>query len=151
MDVSKEFIEMCEKAEEIQKKWKHEDCDHFYGYLYNAWDKSEDKGFHFISYCEDGYYSYTPFGIDEFGDRLEKGKRVEAVWLPRQDQLQAMITTNGYFRFSLIELFYKFASNIFKDSKCLKLNSMEKMWLAFVLHQKYHKKWSEGEWVNEKE
>jgi len=72
--------------------------------------------------------------------RICVGKR--STWVPRADQLREMI--NFSYRdekqvdeLRLFILGYK------------ELDTMEKVWLAFVMHKKYHKYWDdkEEEWV----
>ena len=49
------------------------------------------------------------------------------VWLPRQDQLQEMVE---------------------KDNFSVKATSMEQLWLAFVMKEKYNKQWNGEGWVD---
>ena len=70
-----------------------------------------------------------------------------AVWLPTQDDLQEMITDKGYFRFSLIENFYNFAT----PETCGLFRSMTQLRLAFVMHELYGKQWNRKKKVWEKE
>ena len=66
--------------------------------------------------------------------------RVRGVWLPRQDQLQEMV--DGGFAHQTLERFYQwYHSGI---SKCL--SSMEQLWLAFVMKEKYNKTWDGETW-----
>ena len=78
---------------------------------------------------------------------------MDCIWLPRQDQLQGMITKNGYFRFSLIELFNKFCNSIYQstpeDARIMPhhiFDSMEKFWLAHVMKLKHKKRWIDEKW-----
>ena len=136
MDFSKQYIKMCERAEEIQE-------------IYQNVLKKEDNE---VDSILEGWYVYdgkniillhnNEFFISDLKDELKK-----YVWLPRQDQLQAIITTNKYFRFSLIELFYHFA-----NKNVPKFTSMEQLWLAYVMYIKYKKIWNneEEKWIKEK-
>ena len=116
MDFSEKYIRMCQKAKEIQKKWKGSGWDFVY--------VSRDK---FLGLKQDSWRSSD-----------------YCIWLPRQDQLQKIITNKGYFRFSLIELFYHFANR-----NVDKYTSMEQLWLAFVMWHKYKKIWDnkKEEWI----
>lgn len=68
MDLSTNYINMCEKAEEIQKEWL------------------DGKRF------EDGIWLYSPeFGIRVWMRSLIIGHPILHIWLPRQDQLQDML------------------------------------------------------------
>ncbi len=119
MDTSQEYILMCQKAEEIQKLAK----------TFPYEDRveiatSRDYGFPFY----------------------------RNIWLPRQDQLQEMVGL------SLWPLNCKFSLWLYDhDSDGLidlhvrhehEFYSMEQLWLAFCMFEKYGKVWSNGEWVN---
>jgi len=137
MDFSKQYIKMCKEAKEIQE-------------IYQNVLKKEDNE---VDNILEGWYVYNgknvillhnnEFFISDLKDELKK-----YIWLPRQDQLQAIITTNKYFRFSLIELFYHFA-----NKNVPKFTSMEQLWLAYVMYIKYKKIWNneKEKWVKEKD
>jgi len=136
MDFSKQYIKMRKEAKEIQE-------------IYQNTFKKEDNE---VNNILEGWYVYNgknvillhnnEFFISDLKDELKK-----YIWLPRQDQLQAIITTNKYFRFSLIELFYHFA-----NKNVPKFTSMEQLWLAYVMYIKYKKIWDneKEKWVKEK-
>jgi len=103
MDTSKEYIEMCRKATEIQELWDLVESD-----------------------------KYSVF--------------IDFVWCPRQDQLQDMVfDEDDNLRVWCYEI-YKFC-----DSKLgqhyREYGTMEQLWLAFVMWEKYQKKWDGKEWV----
>ena len=157
MDTSKEYIKMCEKAEEIQEmldnsyytienvfavRAKRKQCIHeeeklFIPYSYDkvycerCGKKLEEYETEYIA-----TYSQKPFHL--LNDEVQK-----FIWLPRQDQLQQMIAK-----------FYLLPFNTFHKF-CIKnqveFNSMEQLWLTFVMWQKYHKIWNGEDWVEEKE
>ena len=71
----------------------------------------------------------------------------------KQDRLQNEISDKGYFRFSLIELFYHFANSVIVNNK-QQINSenfitMEQLWLMFVMDKKFKKKWNGRNWIKE--
>ena len=125
MDTSKEYILMCEKATEIQK-------------IFNKRSLEEN----------------------DFINREKKDPKREGfiiiIWLPRQDQLQEMIigkttyadleeqfnnTLNTWF-----EISYNFDPKI--DEKLDMAHwSMEQLWLAFVMVEKYNKIWNGKDWI----
>ncbi len=131
MDLSPEFIKMCEKAEEIQKTsltygdyywWRNHLCLHFE----NAFAISQDS----------------------------------FIWLPRQDQLQEMIKAGdillswGEFWHFMEEPYGRvdgFPPGVFK---CLALRptalfeTWEQLWLAFVMKEKYGKTWNGEDWAS---
>ena len=73
-------------------------------------------------------------------------KTIKAVWLPRQDQLQEMIIENYATVWDLAIAFSNLlmGENASYFEKC---DSMEKLWLAYIMLEKYKKKLKEGQWV----
>jgi len=71
-----------------------------------------------------------------------------ALWLPRQDQLQKMVKEDGEtdleiladFSYGMIEFSSKYGGT-------LKFTSMEQLWLAFVMKEKYNKTWDGEKWI----
>ena len=122
MDVSSEYVKMCEKAVEIQA----------------LAPKPTILGGNFWHYPEGA--TGAPI-----------------VWLPRQDQLQEMLRYYPKDRPS--ELIYGNLAIIFGDwcaslhntyTKYLRLEakmSMEQLWLAFVMKEKYNKVWNGADWI----
>jgi len=144
MDTSKEYIEMCGKATEIQKNIKVE-----LGTFYFSKQSNEEYN----------NYVYSMF------DRWDEEYNDDAVWLPRQDQLQEMLNGIGMskkakFRYhNMIHILYtRYLSN--KSSVEImdywrQFKSMEQLWLAFVMIEKYNKIWitnklGHGDWYNQK-
>ena len=127
MDKSSPYIKMCESATVMQKQWKPEFGDFFVSMSLGLISQSE------------------PITSD-----LEKKKSylktIEAVWLPRQDQLQDMVIEKYATPWDLAIAF----SNVLMDdneSYFDKCDSMEKLWLAFIMLEKCKKRWKDGEWV----
>jgi hypothetical protein len=125
---------MCEKAKEIQDigRGKQDEDEHeFYCCL-------EHKS---ILVYDDGYRYCEEVGCGQH----------KAIWLPRQDQLQAMIP--GYTFIDLVQCIWdEFAEydgdgSIFATPEDLKnITSMEQLWLAFVEHELYQKTWNGEDW-----
>ncbi len=135
MDKSKKYINMCEQAKEIQSLWKREDYDWFVDI--GTTDACR------INYCNDAYYEIDP--------------EIEAIWLPRQDQLQNMmgielhthVKNNGLV--DKFRIFYYWEQDDFEPNADIKqFESMEQLWLACVMYYKFHKDWSNTKtaWVN---
>lgn len=139
MDNTKKYIEMCEKAKEIQALRKDiekiESGDWFYtnehvapivdgGFCYGEkkWIIEWQQGWE----CEDNI---------EF---LGKG----CVWLPRQDQLQKIV---GGFEWAKENLLQIFEGTYFRYYQ--KFKSMEQLWLGFAMKEKYNKTWNGKEWI----
>jgi len=130
VDTSSEYIKMCEKASEIQNMWEPSTPD------FVVLRGSRE--------------------VDCIGARKFSEVRVpDDVWIPRQDQLQEMVVTDsgGLPYWSLLSRFYDWAleSGAGGGTKVsYKRASMEQLWLAFVMNEKYHKEWDfeKKEWVN---
>src|SRR4030042_473190 len=74
-------------------------------------------------------------------------KKIKAVWLPRQDQLQEMVIEKYATPWDLAIAF----SNVLMGNNASSFDtfdSMEKLWLAFIMLEKRRKKWKEEEWVS---
>jgi hypothetical protein len=127
MDKSSLYIKMSESAKVIQKKWK------------------PDFGDFFVSMSLGLTSECQPITSD-----LEKKvpylKKIKAVCLPRQDQLQERVIEKYATPWDLAIAF----SNVLMGDNASyfdNFDSMEKLWLAFIMLQKYKKKWKDGEWV----
>ena len=77
--------------------------------------------------------------------------------LPRQDQLQDMLDlTNAIFplqechrRFTNWCIENDYGNGKFMTQAVYKFKSMEQLWLAFVMKEKFGKTWNGSEWVND--
>jgi len=132
MDFSKEYIKMCEKATEIQGLARKNGVIHG-DYLY---EKSIDKWD--IVYDANKCYKY---GL------------LTQIWLPRQDQLQEIVlykNSTEPIRNRILWLIGDFRDYCIKlyQSKPAFFNSMEQLWLAFVMKENYDKIWYKDEWVS---
>lgn len=142
MDESKQFINMCEKAVEIQKLAPLR-LGEWYAYLRPI------KGSH---YChnniivdvirEDECGEPSHFYVDD----------IERCWLPDQAQLQEMLgeqsfceDENGYI--GVLALLDKFAEDAHGVVGFSSIYSMEQLWLAFVMEEKYNKSWNGKDWI----
>ena len=126
MDKSSAYIKMCESAKVMQKQWKPEFGDFFV---------SMSLGL--TSPCQ-------PITSD-LEKKVSYLKTIKAVWLPSQDQLQEMVIENYAMPWDLTIAF----SNVLMGENASyfeKFDSMEKLWLAFIMLEKYKRKWKEAEW-----
>ena len=145
---------MCEKAEDVQKKWKPKEWDYHYGIKNSTCD---NEG---IVWCivpdrisDSGYYGISPENFDEEGkDRYDK-----IIWLPRQDQLQEMIGRNQ------VKYFYtdfgEYQSEKLKNHWELYRepheneqyrydgDSIEQCFLRVIMKEKYNKIWDNENWT----
>lgn len=99
---------------------------------------------------QEGDVSYSPFLIDSATLTRDV---LYSIWLPRQDELQAMIV---YKKESpeypwmntddLLDRFYEWYKETGLDTQ---LTSMEQLWMAFTMKENYGKVWSteKEDWV----
>lgn len=143
MDATKDNVEMCLKAHEIQDQWKFTIGDYF-----TTPDMTASN--------------HNPCIVDDFwlNDELTKRtlsnrmKSRDWIWLPRQDQLQDMLE-DVFSNREIVPLTSKL------HDVCVHLiqehnfggRTMEQLWLAFVMHEKYEKVWSYAHlsWLNNEE
>jgi hypothetical protein len=146
MDTSKEYIEMCRKAEEVQKLWKPVPGDFAYDIRYK-------DPIIIINYDKNTYiYGFNLVNELEFEECvLYFNSENDLIWRPRQDQLQGMLFTKWYHQDEVAQI--STFSNWCKqnwiwgnstEGHCF--NSHEQLWLAFVMHEKYQKKWDGKKW-----
>jgi hypothetical protein len=150
MDTSETYINQCQKATEIQAAWQFDDGD-FYQDPDVQQKADEWVAEHqtrpintVVALCEMCNVK------DSYGDvHVGEYTRSEYIWLPRQDQLQAMVpnvpwTDRPIWR--LVESFASFVMDLPVKGWSGQA-SMEQLWLALVMHQKYGKRWTGGEWA----
>ena len=172
MDTSKEFVKMCEKAEEIQAilDFKYYTIENVFAVKEKKKECIHEGEKTFISYSYDKIYcSLCGKKLKEYqAEFIEtyniKPTGLNFVWLPRQDQLQELVkdkvrdnqkTTHayvkgpnpeGFINVCLLTDFYFWQERIAP----LFFTSMEQLWLAFVMKEKYHKIWNGEDWVEER-
>lgn len=136
MDTTETYIKMCEKAKEIQPylgddegvggTWVGGSILHHLAPMNQPHDR-------------DGYYHITDTEAirkcETCGHEEPYIKSTKAIWLPRQDQLQEMVRGEydpycGAMLSKLMRFFNKIMSVY---------PSMEQLWLAFVMKEKYDK------------
>ena len=129
MDTSEQYIKMCD-CKEIQSGKRHSVLTHYKLDTGGTIDIHGD----YIAWVDTGVVDYTP----ERADRH--------VWLPRQDQLQEMVIPKPFFDWrNVLSFFDDFIDWDNLDT----FGSMEQLWLAFVMKEKFNKTW-DGEWKLEK-
>lgn len=141
MDTTDKYIEMC-KAKEIQERWHPADGD-FYVYSIRV------------------HYPHVYMGGSKLSDELMN--KDNWIWLPRQDQLQDIISSNvtiGYMIVGLDAFHDPERYCGYSDPPCrscrnlgkrrrLTYDTMEQWWLAFVMYEKFDKFWciETSKWV----
>ncbi len=119
MDTTETYIKMCD-CKEIQEGHKWEDGDFW------VWGK--------IRSLTHVYSKWSP------------PLRHPAIWLPTQSQLQAMVKVPEY-PYTLIEMFTQWFERHNESGEEIDYESMEQLWLAFVMKELYDKVWCEDKWV----
>lgn len=113
-----EYINMCQKAVEVQELWEPQEGD---------WYISKT-----LLFC-----MQWSLVIDFVNDKTG------IIWLPRQDQVQKILDmTDPHIITTRIDLWWK-QDHIFTGF----CGSMEQLWLAFVMQEKYNKTWDGRDWV----
>jgi len=133
MDSSETYIKMCEKAEEIQKLSMRVPRDWYVCPIC-----------HTVMSEDDGYL----YGCPHAGE-------ITLIWLPRQDQLQAMMKEDN--PANQLLKFYHFVFDVWCDygesleeelrEEMKHFTSMEQLWLAFVMKERFSKSWNGAEWI----
>lgn len=165
MDTSETYIKMCEKAKGIQENWKPTMGD-----WVMVREKVEWDGYNL---CVDAGETTVVLGIEErnyssgnpiVGDvddiafypecswkGFDDTPKKNLIWLPRQDQLQEMVKDKYKTLAELILYFHAWAFPNAYTNLPNKPDSMEQLWLAFVMKEKYNKVRDGENWVKEKE
>ena len=131
MDTSKEYIKMCVSAKYIQKNWNPSVGDVVAFSVYGQKGRSTDI------IVKNGVIVTNSHGIFR-----------EGYWLPKQDQLQEM-SNNWDAPASYNKLIGTVAYITMNTKYYKKFNSMEQLWLAFVMKEKCRKTWNGKEWGEE--
>jgi hypothetical protein len=169
MDTSKKFIELCEKATEIQDLWQYDDGD-FYCHRFTEKNLSDQRFKDMIGKEINMTLCISCNVKDSYGDQYvsEYNPKGENVWLPRQDQLQSLYAEGRFSVDGVSELmtdFYEFcypwdrlgtmplpvaAREAEREDKYVRqFISMEQLWLAFVMKENFKKIWNGSEWEND--
>lgn len=170
MDETKEYQEMLKAAPEIQELWEPYIGDY---HLWNgtvsiistetfkshtgyeirdrfAWGDENVYGEYIAGYFKDHvimeFPVKEPFDYSIIGYFQKTYIEYDGCsWLPRQDQLQDMLNIDKL-GFNLISQFVSFSKGHIRRNKGL-VWTMEQLWLAFVMSEKFSKKWNGKEWV----
>lgn len=141
MDTSPEHVGMCEKAKEIQALR----CNPERNY-YDVGDWLAIKDELIIELRQQRVDDGVPNMVANVEcyclcDPDEWGFPSNSIWLPRQDQLQAMLFDKenepDTERAEQITQFYHFCMQPYRQL----FTSMEQLWLAFIMGEKYNKIW----------
>ena len=139
MDKSLKYVQMCAAANEIQQLWKQQ-----YGDFY-ATESGNIKCW--IAKKPAAHRVRHGFNIDVQDDVIYLSKYV---WLPRQSQLIEMAQLPGRRYESIVQDFFNWTQLPYQISKEIPgklFPSMEQIWLAFLMQQKYFKQWNGNAWL----
>jgi hypothetical protein len=138
MDKGEQYIRMCEEACEIQKLWMPKHGDYFADrsgkvecWVSHIHDRMERKN---------GFYIKRETGLVYL---------IKLVWLPRFDQLIELAQVKGRRYENTTHDFFRWTKTPYKTMEGLPqkiFSSLEQIWLAFVMHQKFWKKWNGSRW-----
>lgn len=133
MDNSEILMKMCEKATEIQKKWIPSGDD-----VYLERDATDPDNDHLrnLEINDQNLCSSS----------IVNSIKKTGIWLPRQDQLQEMIAKDG--KCDCLDCLVSGLHNFhYSHTRPPNFTSMEQLWLAFVMKEKYGKRWDGADWV----
>jgi len=146
MDTSKKYIEMCERAGEIQKNHVYTTGDWAYDVTY--------KGVGVFTQYAKILPEHSGVVAFNYVQKLDESCIDGVSWLPRQDQLQEMVNGNEVtpaYSSTTFRLYHAPAVTptaiTYTDKP--QFTTMEQLWLAFVMKERYSKVWSttKEEWV----
>ncbi len=158
MDTSETYIEMCD-CPEIQG-WHHGSDP--VGFL--VWKQGSRKlvcgkceEYVESDFCPDcGSASQFEEGAWNLNQFNAIGPFLDGIWLPRQDQLQEMVPNEGWgndwnptlWPLHLAQVLdeYSDATYDYWQETGWQPESMEQLWLAFVMKEKYNKIWNGEVW-----
>jgi hypothetical protein len=136
MDTTKEYIAMCEAAEEIQEHFS--DISNRIG-----------RPVYFYQYAGKGtrWETYERIGVEYDEDHVSE--RTKHVWLPSQDQSQDLSCA-----FGISCMLYEFNDFVFSNPGnrdnalrySVRFKTVEQLWLGFIMEQNYEKHWNGSKW-----
>jgi hypothetical protein len=142
MDKSEDYIRMCATAEELQCRWQPA-----YGDFYVD---AESQVRCWISRGPGPVRIKRGFSICVKDSVIHLSK---FTWLPRQNQLIEMAQTPGRRYESIVQDFFEWTRQPYRGSSKTPgklFRSMENIWLAFFMQQKYRKQWDGSYWISER-
>ena len=138
MDTSERYIRMCGQADDMQEVWKPQDFDVVMGeYVSTIKEWKVVQGI--------GEASIKPFFTT--AGKWAWYRRDELIWLPRQDELQALADFDVWY--DAITTLYHWNAKTEHGANDDEVGSMEQVWLRFYMDTVHSKWWDEtrSKWV----
>jgi hypothetical protein len=135
VDTSEQYIKMCD-CPEIQDGWKPKPGDF------------TSEGIVMYLYCSPLYMGVRTDTAEIFRI-IKEGEKV--IWLPRQDQLQEMAYPDGKMAIDQLGNVVSWFNHIARSYVWQFGESREQLWLAFVMWEKFSKKWDGEKWTQKEE
>ena len=141
MDQTPEFIKMCREL---------------------PYTFAPNREYEYGDYVHDRYLNKTYVVADGGADktpathnciRADSGSITDCFWLPKQDQLQNIIIDKWAASYENKGLGFQTTFNTLlnKTKNTIeyywKFKSLEQLWLAFVMHEKFNMIWTNSEWI----
>jgi len=130
---AKNYIRMCEQAKEIQKLFNPDGHNHVCLSGGTIWTQIDRDSYKYDKYTEYGHQYIC----------IRDGYLMHCVWIPTQEQLQGILKKPLWW---LVWHFEEFVEPM-SDKTFFQDTSMDELWLAFVMKEKYHKIWDGKTWV----
>ena len=133
--ITKNYISMCEQAEEIQKEWKPKLLDKV---ITKKTLTNNNYSQHAVSYIEDFEHPYDEYYYKNYG----------FIYLPNLEQLFEMYKPKWDNGSTYLDRFYWWGK---KQQYNPSFNGVETTWqelvLAFIMKEKWNKIWTGEDWV----
>lgn len=132
---------MCKQAKELQDNWDPTTGD----FIFEILQINPLRGTVFVN------EQHTAYGFTRL-KVVASDKNWNMVWLPRQDQLQEILTNvNKYHTiYDMMCDCYEFGHDFFTAmGNPPTYPTFEQLWLAFVMEIKYKKEWNGETWINQ--
>lgn len=143
MDKSRAYIKKMKKADEINNLWKPKNGDYFFGTPKDFMDEDWDEGVYQYFECEDEYYCTIPNHYN-YKDKEFTQLDHKQIFLPSQHNLQSMVLFDT--PFDMIKEFAEWCSDL-NVTMQERYNSIEQLWLGFVMQKNHSKIWNGKDWV----
>jgi len=143
MDTSLKYVQMCERATELQKLW---------GFIRGDYFSSLPQAKMAEAYETEMFSIVETFWFED--ELTKKGRPEEWVWLPRQDQLQTIAGVDDdegiigkWIEWGFVKWAEDKSGRVYRSMRAARCCSMEQSWMAYVMYAIYNKCWNGTDWV----